>query len=352
MKFRHPNENNHMKRIVISSALTLAVTAPFIAHGADPGATDSLNRFYLGGRLGLNFKASFRNHAPVNPGPAAGGADHLYNDGYVFVDNSGNAGGLTWNWGYQNNSQVVGDTMQFNAIDAGNSASTAHRKATDDPQAGIELTYQRILGSLSSDSSVRWGLEAGFAYTELDLRDHRSQSGPVTVTTDTFQLNGVVPPGAGYNGTFAGPGALLGDTPTRSTLATTGTLASRNRLSGQLFDLRLGPFLEWNFTPKLSLAASAGLVMAPTSVEYDFSETATLAGGSTFAARGHAAKTTMLYGPYLSGVLRYDLSKGWGVYVGGQFQSLNDLELSAGNRTARFDAGAVIYATAGVTFRF
>ena len=332
-----------MNRIVLSTTLALAAT-PFVMHSED--STDNPNRFFFGPRFGLNLKADFHSDASyfnaVNPGPATPGADHTYNDGYVLVDSSGNAGGLTWNWGYKNSSQVAGDTMQFHAIQSSSSSS-----ATDDPQYGAELIYQRVIGRLPFLSSGRWGLEAGFGFTELDLRDNRS--GTVSVTTDTYQLNGVLPPSAGYNGTFSGPGALLGDTPMRTTMSA--VLTSQQKLSGQLFSIRLGPFAEWKLTDKLSLAASVGLTLAPTTVDYDFSETVTLASG-TFAASGHSSKTKLLYGPYVGGMLRYAFNKTWGVYVGAQFQNLTDLEQSVGGHTARLDPGATVYGTVGASWSF
>ena len=36
----------------------------------------------------------------------AGGVDHCYNDGFVKLDITGDSGGKTWNWGYENSSQV------------------------------------------------------------------------------------------------------------------------------------------------------------------------------------------------------------------------------------------------------
>lgn len=339
-----------MNRIVLPTTLSLAAATPFAMHGAD--FPENPNRLSLGARFGMNLKADFHNNAPVNPGPAAGEADHTYNDGYVLVDSSGNRGDLTWNWGYQNASQVVGDTMQFHAIQFTTPSASAINNVTGDPQYGAELTYQRVICPLPFLSSGRWGLEAGFGYTDLDLRDKRSASGPATVTTDTFPLNGVLPPGAGYMGTFEGPGALLGDTPTRTTSSDTATLTSHQKLSGQLFSIRLGPFAEWNFTPQLGLAASVGLALVPASVDYDFSETTTLAGGGTFVASGRSSKTELLYGPYVSGVLRYDFNECWGVYVGAQFQSLTDLEQSIGGRTARLEQGAAVYGTVGVSWRF
>lgn len=209
-----------MNRIVLSTALTLVAATPFTMHGEDSPETDNLNRFSLGSRFGMNFKAKFHNSAVNSPGdpgsnigPATGGADHEYQDGYVLLDSSGNAGGLTWNWGYQNSSQVVGDTMQFHSTQTTLRPLPAKNEVTDDPQYGLELTYQRTLGHFGS--SGHWGFEVGFGYSDIDLRDDRTAQGLATTTTDSFALNGVLPPGPGYQGTYLGPGALLG-TPQRA----------------------------------------------------------------------------------------------------------------------------------------
>jgi hypothetical protein len=327
-----------MNRIVLSTTLTLAAFTPFAMRGQD--VTENPNRFSFGPSIGLNFKADFNNNA-VNPGPAAAGAAHIYNDGYVLVDSSGNAGSLTTYWGYQNASQTVGNTMQFHAIQSGSASFTG------DPQYGAEFIYQRVIGNLPFLSGV-WGFEAGFGFTELDLRENLG--GTVPVTTDAYQLNGLAP-GSGYNGTFAGSGNLLGDTPART--STSATLTGYQKLSGQLFSLRLGPFAEWKFTDKFSLAASVGLTLAPAMVDYDFSETAVLAGGAgTVVSSGHSSKTKLLYGPYVGAMLNYDFNKRWGVYVGARFQNLTDLNQSVGGRTARLDPGATIFATAGVIWKF
>jgi hypothetical protein len=344
-----------MNRIILSTTLALAAT-PFTMRGQD--LPDNPNRWSLGPRFGMNFKADFHLRAiasPANPAAnpriAAGGVDHNYQDGYVLVDSSGNAGGLTWNWGYQNGSQVVGDTMQFHSSQSQSSSLPANHGVTGDPQSGLELVYQRVVGNLPFMSSGRWGLEAGFGYTDIDLHDNRSGTGLTTVTTDAFQLNGVLPPGAGYNGTFQGPGTLLGDTPTRTTASYTTAQTSQQRLSGQLYTIRIGPFAEWNFTSKLSLAASVGLTLAPACVDYDFSETTSSSGGTSVTS-GHSSKTDLLYGPYVGGTLRYDFTKHWGVYVGVQFQSLTDLQQSIGTHTARLDPGATVYGTIGAMWSF
>jgi len=330
-----------MNQIGLSTALALAAFTPFITRGQDLSDNSNPNRFSFGPTFGINFKAHFDNN--VNPGPATGDANHNYDDGYVRVDSSGDAAGFTQNWGYQNASQAVGNIMQFHAIQD----SSASSSTTGDPQYGGELVYQRVIGSFSGQSGD-WGIESGLGLTEIDLRGNLNGAG--TVTTDAYPLNGVIPPGPGYKGTASGPGAVIGDTPTRT--VTAATLVGYQKLTGQLFSLRVGPFGEWNFTHKLRLAASVGLTLAPTTVDYDFSETATLAGGGVISENGHSSRTALLYGPYVGAMLHYDLNESWGVFVGARFQNLTDLNQSIGGRTAQLDPGVTLYATAGLTWKF
>jgi hypothetical protein len=334
------------KKISLSVALTLIVVTPLTLLSAE--RAENSNRLSIGPQFTFNYKANFQSTASnFNPGPATGGANHTYDDGYVLVDASGNFGGLTTNWGYINPTQVVGaglaNGMEFRSIQPSGSSSVE-----DDPQYGFEIIYQRVLSALSETSPGIWGFQVGFSYTDLDLDGNDRGTTPVTI--DTYPLNGVLPPPAPYNGTFVGPGTLLGDTPVR-TLGSAALIRDQ-KLSGHLFNFRLGPFAEWEVTPKLSVSASAGLTLAPTKLEYDYSETVTLSSGPSFASSGHASTTKLLYGGYVDARLRYDFNESWGAYVGAQFQSLNSLQQSAGGRSAKFDPGATIALSAGITWQF
>src|SRR5687768_240800 len=64
-----------------------------------------MRHFRIGGSVGLNISGDFKTSGqlPVSgssPGPLAPRADHFYDDGFVRVDNTGNAQGLTSFWGY------------------------------------------------------------------------------------------------------------------------------------------------------------------------------------------------------------------------------------------------------------
>jgi len=52
--------------------------------------------------------------AQSDPGPATGGGiNRSYDDGFVYVDSTGDAFGYTSFWGYQNSSQVQGSFLLF-----------------------------------------------------------------------------------------------------------------------------------------------------------------------------------------------------------------------------------------------
>ena len=86
----------------------------------------------------FNAKARFGSTADVlpfanDPGAATPGTDHNYDDGYNRVDSSGNAGGMTSDWGYQNGSQynAVNGTIRMNSAQTtiNPAASSATRPA-------------------------------------------------------------------------------------------------------------------------------------------------------------------------------------------------------------------------------
>jgi len=269
---------------------------------------------------------------------------------YVHVDSRGNAGGFVWKWGHELDFQVLNDLTQFHPTQSGPLAFPGNNNVTSDPQFGFEVTYQRVLGHLPFGKSTHWGLESSIGCTELDLRDNRNAHGPDTFTMDTFPLDDGLPPGDGYKGVSSGPGASPSDTLSRSFVSDATTLWSEQRLSGQLYMLRMGAFVEWNFTPKLSVAGSAGVMLAPAIVDYDFAEY--YSTDDMPALTGHSDKAGLLYGLFVSGRIGYDFTRNWGIYVGAEYQSLSDMNQSVGTDTAWHDPGAMIYGTAGLAHSF
>ena len=337
-----------MKPLILGCAF--AAVTPVLAQEADsdPFQIPNANRFSLGTRIGMNFDVKFST-SRSRPGPPTSGANHTYDDGYVRVDSSGNAGDLTWNWGYNDAAQVVGDAIEYHVIDSPDLPSSISTSG-DEPYYGLELVYQRLAGTFMSGGG--WGFEAAFSYTDLDFRDTRSGIGSATLLTDRFALNGILPPRPPYRGTFNGPGPVIGATPDRTVTTETSTFRSDHHLDGQMFGFRFGPFIEWNFNRRFSVAFSGGLSLAPALLDYQFEEEIALESGRTRSARGAASKTDLLYGNYVGGVVRFQITEQWGVYAGAQYETVNEWEQSINNRTATLDPGSTFYGVAGVTFRF
>jgi len=92
--------------------------------------------------MGFNISVQFKNlggfPALSNPGLPISGVDHTYDDGYNLVDISDNAGNLTSNWGYENDSQHVtangrNDIVMNSSSSAATASSIAATAATMSP---------------------------------------------------------------------------------------------------------------------------------------------------------------------------------------------------------------------------
>src|SRR5690349_2116912 len=120
---------------------------------------DATNRVTFSARFGFNISARFKGFgagAPAAPPRTTPRGDaYNYDDGYVLTDISGNAGGQTWYWGYDNSaSQISGSNILLSrSTPSGNFSSPSF---DSDPQPGYELTYDRHLGNFNG---VNYGVE-------------------------------------------------------------------------------------------------------------------------------------------------------------------------------------------------
>src|ERR1022692_4620187 len=114
-------------RAIALGGVLAAVPLSVLAEDDNPS---EWNHFGLDFRMGFNIQAKFTGPVVLAapPPPSAGAAaNRAYSDGFVNVDSSGNAGNLTWNWGYQHASQVSGDTLLMHAT------SVSGASINDDP---------------------------------------------------------------------------------------------------------------------------------------------------------------------------------------------------------------------------
>ncbi len=339
----------HTSLLKIFAVAAAVCASPFVLLAQGNG-DDQWNHFGMDARIGFNIRATFSGEGAMAapPPPSAGGAaNRIYNDGFVKKDVSGNQGGLTWNWGYQNASQVPGnDTLLMHA----SSSAGASTSRSDDPSLGFELTYLR---DLAHEEWGSWGVKFAFGYTRINLEDNQPQTANASLITDTYQLNGVQPPLAPYNGSFNGPGPVISSTPSRSATALAGgeAIVGTRSLNTSLYDIRIGPSADIRIAGPWSLQVGGGLALGIADGKFSFTESATTSGGSVLIS-GNSHDTSCLVGAYVEAEIAYRCCRSGSVFAGLEYEYLEDYSQSVAGHTAKLDLGQAYYLKAGFQLHF
>ena len=146
---------NHRSSIS-PTLVTLALLVP-TAVSAEQSDTNRLDRFSFDARFGLNLSAKFKRASmslTAPPRTSPDGNRYNYDDGYVLTDVSGNYGGQTWNWGYDQPGQIAGNTILMHRSTVSADAPSATGIDEDDPQCGFEFAYDRELGKRANCTTV------------------------------------------------------------------------------------------------------------------------------------------------------------------------------------------------------
>jgi len=157
--------------------------------------------------VGMNIKASFNTHGQFNI--AENLPSGVYDDGYVHTDQTGNAGGLTSNWGYQNASQVNADNHTLLMHQATSFSATTSGSVNDEPYLGVELVGG---GNFWRHEQWRVGWELGCGVLPIRIKDEQSQPVNVARNAFSFDTGNILVPGAPYNGGPGGIGPLINAT--------------------------------------------------------------------------------------------------------------------------------------------
>jgi len=331
----------------------LAAAATSAAHGAD---ADNPNRFNASGRFLFNVKADFMHLAtPANPGPGVGvhAGDHVYDDGYVKVDESGNAGNATWNWGFQKPSSVVGTSLELHS--SRSPADGLTQRKSDEPQSGFEVSYGRVLKSVDvCGKPMRLGLLGAFGMTFLDIRNSSSITGATTGVKDTYDLSGLplIPnaPYAGSTPVLGGPlPLLLPDAPTaRTPVNVAATATERMKVSGNLYGLKVGPFAEFPVSDAVSVQVQGGFAALLADGEFAWSEEISTGGAGT----GSASKNAWRYGGFVEGQVNVALGRNWSAFAGAGWQNVGNYSVQAGSKAVKVKLDSAISGFAGLSYSF
>ena len=269
--------------------------------------------------------------------------------GFNRVDATGNAGGATQFWGYDQASQVVGDSLVMSSYSA--TGQGRIQEVTDAPHWGAELTYARELGW---NSSYWWGVEIGLSWTDLSIKEQSTMQGDATVLRDAYALNGMVPPAAPYAGTFGGAGPRLSDSPERTmqTLSGAAQTMGKYELDGSMYVMRVGLIYETPFSSWLALQFGGGVAGGYVDSTFSFEETTNLAGARQSVIRGSDQADDFVGGAYAHGGLAFHFHENFMASVGLQYNYLGTFSQEAAGREAELDFSSALYLSIGLGVTF
>ena len=340
----------------MAAAAAILIPATVLAYDDD---STNFNHIRLSARAGFNITGRFKNLGTLTLPPSArttpDGNPYNYDNGYVLTDISGNAGGQTWNWGYDG---LPGQVTPNNTILMSRTAPGADAESPDlagnDVGMGFELTYDRELGH-----SGKWhyGVEGAVNYTRVSFSDDTSFMGNLLQTVDAYGFAaGTTPPAAPppYQGTFNGPGFLLNSTPSSSTVTVVGnTLITGHReFSSDIWGTRVGPYVEYPLAQNLDVSLSAGLAAAVLVNSASWNETIFVTGNPAATSVGSGRSTGFVLGGYVSADVSWQFYKSWRAEGGVQFQDLGTYNRDVGSRAVELDLSKSIFVTLGVGCKF
>lgn len=350
-------------------AALLPLACLLYAASALPLAAQTSSRWRVGAgyapMVGLRAEFSgfgdFQNPLPALPAPGPG-QNYFYLDGSVQVDSSGNAGGLTTFWSYNNAAQYDPTAfggqgaINFNGLAGGlNNAGTA-AESNIAAAAGFDLYGYLHLGDLSipnnTGRSASWGLRMGAQYSRVDVTNRDTLNSGVATVTDSFNLNGVIPPGAPYTGTFLGPGPLLGDTPVRTTGTAVAAISGSRQLDLHLLAAQFGSYVEFPVTKKVDVMLEGGLIMALATGSYRYESSVTVAGAGTQTSNGYESTTRLLPGFYTGIGLTYNITDHFGIQSAVRYQFMRQFDMNANGSTARLSFDTAFVLSLSAIYRF
>jgi hypothetical protein len=309
----------------------------------------------VGLKAGFNGLGGFKSSSA--PQPLGGGVDYEYDDGFARVDSSGNLGGKTWNWGYENDAQynpANGGSIDFSIT---SSAATGRADENNNAAAGVELFTYYDMGSAEipgiKERCATWGFRGGLHHARVNIDSNETLSANLTRLTDRFALDGVVPPPAPQNGSFFGPGPLLSDAPSR-TITTRGQalVVGSRELDLHLTTLSFGGYLEVPVTRRFDLVFEGGVSAGVASGSYEFTSSTTATGLGTQTSAGKDSGISVMPGAYLGLGGNYQINDAWSLQLAGRYQYMDEFELGANGSNAVLSFDSAFVLSVGALYSF
>jgi hypothetical protein len=323
-------------------------------------ADDWFKYLRLGAVSAMNLRAEFSMSGTAPPASLGNlpGGGMRYDDGYVGSDATGNAGGLTSYWGYDNASQIQGvgnaQTLQYHDTKSIASASSSFGSSREDNGVdfGLDVGYGGVL-TLWKKTLIGW--ELGFTYLPVSFQDNRAFATKIKRSTFSYGAPQTIVPGFPYSGGSSGIGPLISSTGTElpGLSEVDGSLTGKRELDTTLYNLKLGPTFYWDLSRRIALQAGAGGAVGLLKGNYSFQEVSRANGETlTRSLKGGFGSTDLVYGGYAGVNLLWHTAEKADIFVGAQYLRLGSVTYSQAGRQAKVEFNNGIYLTAGINWPF
>ena len=318
---------------LLLSSVGVAAQDPFIRH------------FRAGVLIGANIDAEFSQSGTFETSSAPEGD---YDDGFVGPDDTGNAGGFTSNWGYNDTSQYDAGDERLTFSRAGDYTVTENSTANSDPQFGLDLAYG---GTIKRIGKTWLSWEVGFSLVPMTVKGESSAPATLTEDTFTFSTAGLIVPMAPYRGSPSGGPLMATDLIGTNRTESTGTLTASREIEAMLYNLRLGPHFHWDLNKHWSVEAMGGFALGFVDGKYSYDERL-LTGTGSGSASGDIRQTSWVYGGYAGVLTQIHVERNSYFYGSAQFMTLGNVEFSDGGRQAQLQLDQGLYFSLGFTWLF
>jgi len=253
-------------------------------------------------------------------------------NGFVRTDAGTDRDGFTWNWGYQDASQIQGDQLVY-SLSQGSQRTVAgstefHPGSWSDESDFEPGPYIEIDRLIPIGDRLSLGPQLNFSFINIDSNNssstfaqHQSSETSSFTLTDRFDLDGIIPPLAPYEGSEAGPGPLINNLPASRSIAShldnSRTADFFNRIDESfeldLFTIGAGAQVEYDHGA-VFFQGSAGLSINIADWEASHRETLYVSqnGGKPERYRSwtaHESGTDVLLGAYLQAKIGVQLTE-------------------------------------------
>ena len=299
------------------------------------------------------------DYAPTstNPGPAgsASGTNHSYGDGYIHPDAGTGIDGHTAFFGFDNSSQVQGNSLVFHG-DGGTvstlSDSTPNADGSTDLRGFAPVFQATWMGRefRHGKDVVRAGISADLSLlgtsADRSALTHRGDWNRYQLdVTDRYSVNTSGLPSAPYHGDNSGLGPVIGAKPdSRQIDATLLEHHAYDVVAHQDLDLLLtamsfGPTVEWEHGQRFAVQASMGLALNLASWDASQIETVSRDGKPIASIDYQDSGIRLLPGLYAQVTGKMKISQRWWLTGFGRYDWCGGIEGVVGPSQFHADLG-------------